>query len=177
MERSPQRRPDNVLLATEPAPLLLEPGVTRLARRAVQAAISPSGWTRPKRRKAACGSLARGAIQSFSEDGHASDIIAPERTSRADLDYLALCDWHGQVRVNDWTWYSGAPEPDRFKHQTPGQALVVSIAGPGAVPLKRRIENRGPASDGDPWGSSGYIVLGFIYAGGHFSFRHSLFPG
>jgi hypothetical protein len=78
--------------------------------------------------------LAHGAIQSFSEDDIASDIIAPNRASRAGLDYLALGDWHGRVRVDDRTWYSGTPEPDRFKHRKPGHALVVALAGPGAPP-------------------------------------------
>lgn len=77
--------------------------------------------------------LAHGAIQNFGEDG-AADVIAPDRAARANLDYLALGDWHGQIRVNERTWYSGTPEPDRFKHDAPGRALIVEIDGPGAAP-------------------------------------------
>ena len=77
--------------------------------------------------------LAHGAIQHFGEDG-AADVIAPDRAARANLDYLALGDWHGQIRVNERTWYSGTPEPDRFKHDAPGRALIVEIDAPGAVP-------------------------------------------
>ncbi|MEE3099492.1 MAG: DNA repair exonuclease, partial [Pseudomonadota bacterium] len=58
----------------------------------------------------------------------------------AGLDYLALGDWHGQVRVDARTWYSGAPEPDRFLHRAPGRALVVSLPGPGAEPEVRPVE-------------------------------------
>lgn len=77
--------------------------------------------------------LAHGAIQNFGEDG-AADVIAPGRADRANLDYLALGDWHGQIQVNERTWYSGTPEPDRFKHDAPGRALIVEIDAPGAVP-------------------------------------------
>lgn len=84
--------------------------------------------------------LAHGPIQTFSEDGVAGDVIAPDRARRAGLDYLALGDWHGQIAVNERTHYSGSPEPDRFKHERPGQALLVSLAGPGAVPEVRGID-------------------------------------
>jgi DNA repair exonuclease SbcCD nuclease subunit len=77
--------------------------------------------------------LAHGAVQSFGEDG-GGDVIAPDRATLSNLDYLALGDWHGQVRVNERTWYSGTPEPDRFKHNAPGQALVVEIEAPRSQP-------------------------------------------
>ena len=52
----------------------------------------------------------------------------------AGLDYLGLGDWHGQIRVTGNTWYSGTPEPDSFKHNHSGQALIVAVDGAGAVP-------------------------------------------
>lgn len=130
--------PANVMLAVEPDPIELEPGVVLLpapctTRRPgrdltdwMDQAATPDGALRI--------GLAHGAIQSFSEDGVGLDIIAPDRASRSGLDYLALGDWHGQMRVNARSWYSGAPEPDRFKHDGPGRALLVSLTGPGAVP-------------------------------------------
>lgn len=78
--------------------------------------------------------LAHGPIQSFSEDAAASEVIAPDRARRAGLTYLALGDWHGVVAVDPRTHYSGTPEPDRFKHNRPGEALLVSIAGAAALP-------------------------------------------
>lgn len=78
--------------------------------------------------------LAHGAIRDFSEEGGATDVIAPDRATRAGLDYLALGDWHGPLTVDARTRYSGTPEPDRFKHQRPGEALLVSIAGGSAQP-------------------------------------------
>lgn len=130
--------PANVMLAVEPDPIELEPGVVLLpapctTRRPgrdltdwMDQAATPDGALRI--------GLAHGAIQSFSEDGVGLDIIAPDRASRSGLDYLALGDWHGQMRLNARSWYSGAPEPDRFKHDGPGRALLVSLTGPGAVP-------------------------------------------
>jgi Calcineurin-like phosphoesterase len=130
--------PGNVTLATEPSPLAPEPGVTLLpapctTRRPgrdltdwMDAAPSPEGSLRL--------GLAHGAIQSFSEDGGGLDILAPDRAARAGLDYLALGDWHGQMQVNPRTWYSGTPEPDRFKHEKPGSALLVTLEGPSAPP-------------------------------------------
>jgi DNA repair exonuclease SbcCD nuclease subunit len=130
--------PDNVTLALRAEPLALAPGVVVLpapctARRPgrdltewMTGAATADGAIRL--------GLAHGAIQDFSEDAAASDVIAPDRASRAGLDYLALGDWHGQVTVNERTRYSGTPEPDRFKHDKPGQALLVSIVGPGSLP-------------------------------------------
>lgn len=136
--------PANVTLATEATPIVLEAGVFLLP--------APCTTRRPGRDltewmdQAATAEgdlrigLAHGAIQSFSEDSGASDVISPDRAERAGLDYLALGDWHGQLRVGEKTWYSGAPEPDRFKHGKPGQALVVSVAGRGATPEIQPIE-------------------------------------
>jgi DNA repair exonuclease SbcCD nuclease subunit len=130
--------PGNVTLAVEAKPLGLAPNVVLLpapctARRPgrdltewMSGAPTPDGAIRL--------GLAHGAIQDFSEDAAASDVIAPDRASRAGLDYLALGDWHGPIAVNERTRYSGTPEPDRFKHDKPGQALVVSIAGSGSLP-------------------------------------------
>ncbi|HTN60156.1 MAG TPA: DNA repair exonuclease [Devosia sp.] len=130
--------PDNVLLAGRAEPMALASDVVLLpapctTRRPgrdltewMDHAATPEGHIRL--------GLAHGAIQDFSEDAAASDVIAPDRASRAGLDYLALGDWHGHVVVNARTRYSGTPEPDRFKHDKPGQALVVSIAGPRSVP-------------------------------------------
>lgn len=84
--------------------------------------------------------LAHGAIRDFSEEGGAADIIPPDRAARAGLAYLALGDWHGALAVDARTFYSGTPEPDRFKHDAPGGAFIVSIDGPAAVPSVERAE-------------------------------------
>lgn len=130
--------PDNVILTMEPRPielaadvvLLPAPCTTRRPGRDLtewmESETTPEGAIRL--------GLAHGAIQNFSEEAVASDVIAPDRAQRAGLAYLALGDWHGAVKVDPRTRYSGTPEPDRFKHDHPGQALLVSIAGSSALP-------------------------------------------
>lgn len=130
--------PENVTLAVEAAPFDLAPGVMLLP--------APCTTRRPGRDLsewmdgAAAGEgtirigLAHGAVQSFSEDGNGLDVIAPDRARRAGLSYLALGDWHGGVEIDPRTRYSGTPEPDRFKHDRPGEALLVSIETASALP-------------------------------------------
>jgi DNA repair exonuclease SbcCD nuclease subunit len=130
--------PENVVLAVEPRPiplaadavLLPAPCTTRRPGRDLtewmDAEATADGVLRI--------GLAHGAIQSFSEDAAASEVIAPDRARRAGLAYLALGDWHGALEVDSRTRYSGTPEPDRFKHDRPGEALLVSIAGAAALP-------------------------------------------
>lgn len=67
-----------------------------------------------------------------------SNVIPKDRAARARLDYLALGDWHGTLEIDERTWYSGAPEATRFKEKDPGNALVVEIDAPGAVPRVTR---------------------------------------
>jgi DNA repair exonuclease SbcCD nuclease subunit len=73
--------------------------------------------------------LGHGAITDFSGEEGTTGIIPPDRAQRSGLDYLALGDWHGQLQVNPPTWYSGTPEPDGFKHEAPGSALLVELDG------------------------------------------------
>ncbi|WP_016747761.1 metallophosphoesterase family protein [Rhizorhabdus wittichii] len=130
--------PDNVILATQPAPIDLAGGAILLP--------APCTTRRPGRdlsewmdgAATADGviriGLAHGAIQTFSEDAVGIEVIAPDRARRAGLDYLALGDWHGAIQVDSRTHYSGTPEQDRFKHDRSGVALLVDIASAGAMP-------------------------------------------
>lgn len=77
--------------------------------------------------------VGHGAITDFSGEEGAIGIIPPDRAARSGLDYLALGDWHGQMQVTPVTWYSGTPEPDGFKHDAPGAALLVTLDGPAQV--------------------------------------------
>ncbi|MDO8358932.1 MAG: DNA repair exonuclease [Devosia sp.] len=136
--------PQNVVLATEPQPMSIAPGVALLpapctTRRPgrdltewMNGVVTPEGTIRI--------GLAHGAVQDFSEDGGVSNVIAPDRAINAGLDYLALGDWHGPVTINARTRYSGTPEPDRFKHNKPGEALVITIAESGATPEVAPVE-------------------------------------
>lgn len=78
--------------------------------------------------------LAHGPIQSFSSTA-AMNLIPADRAQRSGLDYLALGDWHGFNRIGERTAYSGTPEDDDFDREVTGGAVLVEIAGPGAIPV------------------------------------------
>lgn len=78
--------------------------------------------------------LAHGSIQGFSSEGESNVAIAPDRARRANLDYLALGDWHGHTRIDARTWYAGTPEPDRYPANAPGFVLSVALDA-GAPPV------------------------------------------
>ncbi|MGB5863125.1 MAG: DNA repair exonuclease [Sulfitobacter sp.] len=132
-------KPDNIMLALTPEPLALgcayllpAPCTTRNPGRDLtvdMAQSTPEGALRI--------GLGHGGIREFAgadaTDGP-SGVIAPDRAAQAGLDYLALGDWHGQIRVGAHTWYSGTPEPDSFKHDHAGTALAVHISTAGAEP-------------------------------------------
>lgn len=78
--------------------------------------------------------LAHGSITGFSDEQAQSNPIDPLRAKSAGLAYLALGDWHRTMKINERTWYSGTPEPDRAGGQKIGQALLVDVASPDAAP-------------------------------------------
>ena len=110
-ERLETGRPENVLLATEGRPIKLNENVILLP--------SPCEVKRPgedttrwmDEEPVIDGQirigLAHGAVLSFGEDG-ASDVISPDRATSANLDYMALGDWHGQRMINEPPvfWYA-----------------------------------------------------------------------
>ncbi|WP_298012495.1 DNA repair exonuclease [uncultured Aquabacterium sp.] len=133
--------PPNVHLALKPEVLLLpEAGLALLPAPLTQrhthndltiwfdTADTPPGLLRV--------GLAHGSITGIlAEDIDSANPIAPDRATRARLDYLALGDWHGARQIDARTWYSGTPEPDRFRNNEAGLALRVQIDGPGAAPV------------------------------------------
>ena len=85
--------------------------------------------------------VAHGSVQGvLAEDIDSANPIGADRAARARLDYHALGDWHGCKQIDDRTWYSGTPEPDRFKGNEPGYALLVEIDAPGAAPRVTPLE-------------------------------------
>ncbi|MGE4429118.1 MAG: exonuclease SbcCD subunit D [Sphingobium sp.] len=83
--------------------------------------------------------LAHGSITEFGGSSEATNIIPPDRARTANLDYLALGDWHGHLLVNDRTAYSGTPETDRFGRDEPGSVIVAEISAM-ALPRIDRVE-------------------------------------
>jgi len=124
-------RPESVLLesigvAVLPAPLTQRHTHTDLTEW-FASAKTPAGMLRI--------GLAHGSVQGIlAEDIDSPNPIAAGRAEQARLDYLALGDWHGMKQVDARTWYSGTPETDRFRANDSGQALLVELSEPGALP-------------------------------------------
>jgi len=79
--------------------------------------------------------LAHGSVRELLPE--ASEAVNPvdlRRAERARLAYLALGDWHGCLKISERTWYSGTPEPDRFRSNEPGYVLEVTIESARALP-------------------------------------------
>jgi hypothetical protein len=83
--------------------------------------------------------IAHGALIDFTEGLESKNVIDRHRVLDKGYDYLALGDWHGTLSFGPRVWYSGAPEPTRFKEKRPGNALVVEIDAPGATPRVEEI--------------------------------------
>ncbi|WP_311946718.1 metallophosphoesterase family protein [Halomonas piscis] len=137
--------PDNVHVLTRPEPLRLD---------AIGAAILPAPLTQRQTHEDLTAwfddaatpdglvriGLAHGSVEGqLPESADSPNPIAADRAAKARLDYLALGDWHGLKQIDARTWYSGTPEQERFKNNGAGQALLVEIDRPGAVP---RVEAR-----------------------------------
>jgi DNA repair exonuclease SbcCD nuclease subunit len=92
--------------------------------------------------------LAHGTTQNFSsandEDGGVgatSNHIRHESLPMAEIDYVALGDWHGMRECAAKVWYCGTPEIDRFpkgQDNKPGYTLSVEI-GRGQTPSVKQI--------------------------------------
>lgn len=139
--RVAQNGPPNLRALTSPEPFEVAPGhwiipapcTQRRPGRDLTEALSaatPEGARRI--------GFAHGAIIDFSGEEGTLGIIPPDRAARSGLSYLALGDWHGQIEVSPSTWYSGTPEPDGFKHDAPGSALLVRLAvgSPQVTPVE-----------------------------------------
>jgi DNA repair exonuclease SbcCD nuclease subunit len=131
--------PCNVIIADEPKPIpigeqaIVLPAPLRRRRDAADltdwfdTAVTGDGLVRI--------GLAHGSVREFlPEASDAPNPVALNRAERARLDYLALGDWHGHLQVSERTWYSGTPEPDRFRLNEPGYVLDVKIESAGTAP-------------------------------------------
>ncbi len=84
--------------------------------------------------------VAHGSVPEFLPGASESpNPVAARRAEAAQLDYLALGDWHGTLKVDDRTWYSGTPETDNFQSRDPGNVLLVTIHEPGAPPEVEKV--------------------------------------
>jgi len=81
--------------------------------------------------------LAHGSTQTFTgqweDDKDVSaggNLLDLSRLPEAEIDYIALGDWHGTKQVHAKGWFAGTPELDRFikggDHE-PGNVLLVEV--------------------------------------------------
>lgn len=125
--------PDNVAILTEAKPFVMSPEAIILPAplTSKNPGRDPTEWmdhaaTAPGVLRIG---LAHGSVHGFGSEGESSVPLARGRAGRAGLAYLALGDWHGTKSIDAKTWYSGTPEPDRFKDNDAGNVLAVSIDG------------------------------------------------
>lgn len=143
LSQSAQLAPNLRVLLT-PEPVLLENAVVfpaPLLRR--QDNVDPTAWIRSAFDSADFPPdlprivLAHGSVHGFEstqdeEDESQSGLnrIDLTRMPDAEIDYIALGDWHGTKQIAPKAWYAGTPEIDRFPKgpdNDPGNLLVVEI--------------------------------------------------
>ena len=132
--------PDNILAHTESAATIIEKDVAVLLPAPLQhrrTLNDPTAWMDDQVSEASLIriGLAHGAVYGFAtNEEQRGNPIDPGRPDLAQLEYLALGDWHGELRVNERCWYSGTPETDSFQTRGRGTALLVEIDGPKELP-------------------------------------------
>ncbi|MBY9068234.1 DNA repair exonuclease [Hyphomonas sp. WL0036] len=143
--RVAQKKSSNVRLLLTAEPVEAEPGVWFLPApwdnkapgrdltAAMDSAQTPEGVIRI--------GIAHGSVEDFASETAAVTRIAKNRPDTANLDYLALGDWHGTRQMGPRLWYSGTPEPDRHVDNDRGAVLVVSIEAQGAVPIVKSVRS------------------------------------
>ena len=132
--------PDNIHVHTQPAATIIEPDTAVLLpsplqhRRTLNDATDWMEHAHTDDGLIRIG-IAHGAVFGFDTDEEQrGNPIDPSRPQLARLDYLALGDWHGELRVNERCWYSGTPETDSFQTRSKGTVLLVEINGPNELP-------------------------------------------
>jgi hypothetical protein len=70
--------------------------------------------------------------------GTIANHISLARLPMSAIDYVALGDWHGSMKVGEKAMYSGTHEPDRYPKngQTAGHVAVVSVSRGGSSPTE-----------------------------------------
>lgn len=132
--------PANVLVADEPVPIPIGDKAVilpaPLRRRRDVADLTEWFDTASTDDRLVRIGLAHGSVRELlPEASESANPVAGDRAERARLDYLALGDWHGRLRVSERAWYSGTPEPDRFRSNEPGYVLDVTLESPRVAPL------------------------------------------
>lgn len=142
-DRVRQKAGDRIVVLSEPSPHEIDPGAWVLPAPLIHrhnledpTALFDSMDTPGARLRIG---LAHGSVRDFGTQGETRNRIAPHRAKLSKLDYLALGDWHGTLKVDSRTWYAGTPETDRFQRDDPGHVLLVELHSdrePTVLPLR-----------------------------------------
>lgn len=123
---------DELNLAILPAPLHQRSTAYDLTQW-FNGAVTPSEYYRV--------GLAHGSVIGLlPEHIDINNPINHEIVNSAELDYLALGDWHGLMQVNPRCWYSGTPETDRFRNNESGYVLEVDLLQQGSDPVVQPVK-------------------------------------
>jgi len=144
-DRRSWRPPDHVHLLLERTPTAVGDAVLYpcpLTQK--QSRRDPTAWI-PPRSDAEVEQVRIGLAHGGLDIAHweTNFPIDAGRAEEADLDYLALGDWHGYRAHGDRTFYPGTIEPTGFGLSDPGWALLVEVAGPGAPPSVQKLKTAG----------------------------------
>lgn len=130
----------NIIVADTPEPIALQHGNVAilpapLRRRRESADLTEWFDSAAAQPNAIRVGLAHGSVANrLPHRSEAANTIADDRANTADLDYLALGDWHGTMQIAERTWYSGTPETDRHRDNQSGNVLLVEIDAHGSAP-------------------------------------------
>jgi DNA repair exonuclease SbcCD nuclease subunit len=154
LERQRRRRAPNLTVLLERQPLLLEQAVVLacpLLRR--HDSTDPTAWISGLDWSALPAGLPRlvlahGGVQGFGgrdydrdedDPGDSLNRIDLDALPAAEIDYVALGDWHNLHQAGPRAWYCGTPEPDRFgqgEAERRGQVLRVEAERGGEPRLE-----------------------------------------
>lgn len=143
--REQEQLAPNLRVLLKPEPVVLDSAIlfpAPLRRR--HEVGNPAAWIRQAVQDAALPPerprivLAHGTVQGFGsaqededDGGSPANWIDLSSLPDAELDYIALGDWHGTKQAGPKAWYSGTPEIDRFpkgEGNEPGHVLQITAA-------------------------------------------------
>lgn len=134
----------NLSLLRDPGPFETDAAVLLPCPLLHRAALTdPTDWLRVEQIYAALPNdkprivLAHGSTQTFLGESDDDEETSPKanridlaRLPEAEVDYIALGDWHGTKQITPKAWYAGTPEPDRFPRGADydsGNLLLVEV--------------------------------------------------
>lgn len=127
---------DHVTLLRDEEPVHVDDSVTLYPcpLEQKQSSRDPTDWIPPRDDEEAIRiGIAHGALDVLPAE-NLNFPVSADRPDQADLDYLALGDWHGYMKSGR-ALYPGTPEPTGFDEEDPGNVALVELSGGEAEPI------------------------------------------